>query len=431
MQEIQIVNATLDGETLTSATLSEARSREGEGVRKVTVRPVLLRKKRLYQFEYQYAQKVQHRNLERAEAKALVQTLLAETFRQGYFYTTAGDFQVSVSRAGKVAVHGRSSAPAVPAPAPPVHDRPKNYLLAEGEPVAFLVRLGVMAADGRVIAAKRDKFKQINRFLEMVEDVAGSLPESGPIHVIDFGSGKAYLTFALYHYLTAIKGRDVRLVGLDLKEDVVAFCGAVAGDLGYAGLTFGVGDIAGYTSDWPVDMVVTLHACDTATDDALVQAVGWGARVILSVPCCQHELFGQIASDVLKPMLKHGILKERLTALVTDAARASLLESAGYSVQILEFVALEHTAKNLMIRAVKRGGKAGPKPPRWSMPPSATSGISGPQWRLRWTRRRKARSKTLHAVPKSGGRGHGLVDHARPPPLGADVLAGQGPDAGR
>ena len=167
----------------------------------------------------------------------------------------------------------------------------------------------------------------------------------------------------MYHYLSAIKGREVRLVGLDLKEDVVAFCGGVARDLGCEGLTFGVGDIAGYASDAPVDMVVTLHACDTATDDALVKAVAWNARVILSVPCCQHELFGQLTSDVLRPMLKHGILKERLTALVTDSVRASLLESAGYSVQILEFIALEHTAKNLLIRAIRRGGKAGPKPP--------------------------------------------------------------------
>ena len=387
MQDIQIVNEALDGEGFVSATLSEARSREGEGVRKVTVRPVLLRKKRLYQFEYQYAQKVQHRNLERAEAKALIQTLLAETFRQGYFYTQAGDFQVSVSRAGKVAVHGRGASQSMDgAAAPPAHDRQKNYLLAEGHPIDFLVRLGVMNAEGRVIAAKRDKFKQINRFLEMVDDVVGSLPAAGPLHVIDFGSGKAYLTFALYHYLTALKGREVRLVGLDLKEDVVAFCSAVARDLGYAGLTFGVGDIAGYASDAPVDMVVTLHACDTATDDALVQAVGWGARVILSVPCCQHELFGQVASDVLAPMLKYGIIKERLTALVTDSVRACLLESAGYSVQILEFIALEHTAKNLLIRAVRRGGKAGPKTPSaeyaefrdfWHIRPTMEAGLEG------------------------------------------------------
>ena len=363
-QKIEVVDKAFDGESLVSATLSEARSRETDSVRKVTVRPVLLRKKQLYQFEYQYAQKVQHRNLERSEAKALVYTLLAETFRQGYFYTTAGDSQVSVSRAGKVSVHARGSAQVIQTPAaPPSHDRQKNYLLAEGEPVPFLLRLGVMTADGKVIAAKRDKFKQINRFLEMVDDVAGSLPTDGPLHVIDFGCGKAYLTFALYHYLTAIKQREVRLVGLDLKQDVVAFCAEVARDLGCDGLSFAVGEIGGYSPETEaVDMVVTLHACDTATDDALVKAVAWNARIILSVPCCQHELFGQLANDVLKPMLKHGILKERLTALVTDSVRASLLENAGYSVQVLEFIALEHTAKNLLIRAIRRSGKAGLKP---------------------------------------------------------------------
>ncbi len=384
VQKIEVVDKAFDGEALLSLTLSEARSREPDGVRKVTVRPVPLRKKRLYQFEYQYAQKVQHRNLERDEARALVHTLLAETFRQGYFYTTAGESQVAISRTGKVTVHARGAAQATPA-MPPSHDRQKNYLLAEGEPVPFLVRLGVMAADGRVVAAKRDKFKQINRFLEMVDDVAGSLPPDGPLHVIDFGCGKAYLTFALYHYLAVVKQRQVRLVGLDLKEDVVAFCAEVARDLGCDGLTFAVGEIGAYAPEGgAVDMVVTLHACDTATDDALVKAVAWDARVILSVPCCQHELFGQLASDVLRPMLKHGILKERLTALVTDSARASLLESAGYSVQILEFIALEHTAKNLLIRAVRRSGKAGLRPPSaeyaafrdfWHIRPSMEAGL--------------------------------------------------------
>ena len=262
---------------------------------------------------------------------------------------------------GRVTVRAKEAASAVTLPL--THDRPKNYLLPEDTPVDFLVRLGVMSPAGKVLAAKRDKFKQINRFLEMVDDVASSLPPSGVIRVLDFGCGKAYLTFALYYYLAVVKQKEVHLVGLDLKQDVVEFCSRVAQDLGYAGLSFAVGNIQGYTQTEPVDLVVTLHACDTATDDALVKAVEWGARVILSVPCCQHELFHQLASDVMRPLLRHGILKERLTALVTDAARASLLESAGYSVQILEFVALEHTAKNLLIRAVKRPGTTGPKPP--------------------------------------------------------------------
>jgi len=371
MSEIEpLLDQALGKGSLTGATLSEARARREDGLRRVTVRPITLRKRRVYQFEYQYAQKVQHKNLDPSEAGALIRTLLAETFRQGHFQATMGDFHVSVGRTGKAKAAVHAPAPSAPEgeQAGPAggHDRQKNYLLAEGVPIDFLVRLGVLTGEGKVVAARRDKFKQINRFLEMVDDVAGGLPKDGPLHIIDFGCGKAYLTFALYYYFTALKQRQVRLVGLDLKQDVVAFCAQVALDLGYEGLTFALGDIQGYHAEDganSVDMVVTLHACDTATDDALVKAIGWNARVILSVPCCQHELFGQLAGDVMRPLLKHGILKERLTALVTDSIRASLLESAGYSVQILEFIALEHTAKNLLLRAVRRVGPATPKPP--------------------------------------------------------------------
>jgi SAM-dependent methyltransferase len=350
------------GGGLVSAMLTDTRPRREDGLRRVTIRPVLLRGKSMFQFEYQFAQKVQHRNLEASEAEATAQTLLTETFRQGRFHTAAGEFSAAI-RAGKLTVKAektkaeKTAVQAAPAAVPLAHNRPKNYLLPEDVPVDFLVRLGVMTAAGRVVAAKRDKFKQINRFLEMVGDVAGSLPQSGPLRILDFGCGKAYLTFALYHYLAVIQQREVEMIGLDLKEDVVAFCAQTASELGCTGLSFAVGDIAGYQIDGNLDMVVTLHACDTATDDALAKAVGWGASVILSVPCCQHELFGQLHSDIMRPLLKHGILKERLTALVTDAVRASLLESAGYTVQILEFIALEHTAKNLLIRAVKRPGK--------------------------------------------------------------------------
>ncbi len=357
------------GGTLVSAMLTDARQKAADGkgtdgLRRVTVRPISLRGQSVFQFEYQYAQKVQHRNLSAAEAEARARTLLAETFRQGRFRTAAGEFAVVVNGAGALTVKAVKAVEAAPVQAAPAaHDRTKNYVLPEGAPVDFLVRLGVMASNGSVIAAKRDKFKQINRFLEMVGDSASSLPSEGILKVVDFGCGKAYLTFALHYYLTAILGREVAMVGLDLKADVVAFCAETAAALGCAGLSFAVGEIDGYQSrEGVVDMVVTLHACDTATDDALAKAVGWGASVILSVPCCQHELFKQISSDTLRPLLKHGILRERLTALVTDSVRASLLESAGYSVQILEFIALEHTAKNLLIRAVKRPGAA-LKPP--------------------------------------------------------------------
>ncbi len=371
MQTLEtLVDTVLKDHTLISLALSEAvhKPNTEDAARKVTVRPVQLRGQRLYQFEHQYAQKVRHENLKAGEAKNRILALLGPAFRQGHFATRTGSFQASAAASGRVTVRAKEADPTggtqkSPVTLPLTHDRPKNYLLPEDTPVDFLVRLGVMSPAGKILAAKRDKFKQINRFLEMVDDVAGSLPHSGPLRVLDFGCGKAYLTFALFYYLTVVKKREVHLVGLDLKQDVVEFCRSVAQDLGYTGLSFAVGDIQGYAETKPVDLVVTLHACDTATDDALVKAVEWGTRVILSVPCCQHELFGQMQSEVMRPLLRHGILKERLSALVTDAVRASLLESAGYSVQILEFIALEHTAKNLLIRAVKRPGQHQIEPP--------------------------------------------------------------------
>ncbi len=235
-------------------------------------------------------------------------------------------------------------------------NRQKNYIIKEGEAVPFLVELGVMTAEGKVIAAKYDKFKQINRFLEFIADVLPELASSEKtIKIADFGSGKSYLTFAVYHFLHNIRGLSVEITGLDLKADVIAHCDALARKLAFDGLHFRVGDIAQYEGG-ALDMVITLHACDTATDFALSYAVQKGARVILSVPCCQHELNAQIGKttdSLFAPILKYGIIKERFSALVTDALRAEYLESAGYSVQLLEFIDMEHTPKNILIRAVK------------------------------------------------------------------------------
>ncbi len=238
------------------------------------------------------------------------------------------------------------------------HNRKKQHLLPEGKPIPFLVHLGVMKPDGSVYPAKYDKFRQINRFLELVDDVIRTLPSDKPLTIIDFGCGKAYLTFALYYWMQECCKRPVNILGLDLKEDVVRFCQETARHLKFEHLKFEVGRIETTEMNTPVDMVVTLHACNTATDAALVKALQWKAKAILSVPCCQHELFKQIDCPTLKPLLKHGLLKERFAALATDAARAELLEIAGYQVDIVEFVDPEHTPKNLMIRAV-RGKKKG------------------------------------------------------------------------
>ena len=235
------------------------------------------------------------------------------------------------------------------------HNRAKHYVLPEGTLVPFLVDLGVMTKDGAVVKAKYDKFRQINRFLEFVEDILPRLDRSKETKIIDFGCGKSYLTFAMYYYLKEVKGYPIRITGLDLKKDVIALCNKLAEKFGFENLTFLHGDIADYEGTDQVDMVVTLHACDTATDYALAKAVRWGAKVILSVPCCQHELNGQIESTLLAPALKYGLIKERMSALLTDAVRAGLLEEAGYRTQILEFIDMEHTPKNILIRAVRQG----------------------------------------------------------------------------
>ena len=230
-------------------------------------------------------------------------------------------------------------------------------------PVPFLHDLGVMTEDGKIVKTRTDKFRQINRFLEFIEDILPRLDRERELTILDFGCGKSYLTFAMYYYLHELKGYDIRIIGLDLKEDVIEHCGKLAEKYGYEKLTFLVGDIADYSGTDHVDMVVTLHACDTATDYALAKAVGWKADVILSVPCCQHELNGQLSGisggGNLAPVLDYGLLRERFAALATDGLRAKYLERSGYETQVLEFIDMEHTPKNILLRAVRRDADSG------------------------------------------------------------------------
>lgn len=233
------------------------------------------------------------------------------------------------------------------------HNRKKKYILEENVPVGFLIDLGVQTPRGKIVRTAYDKFRQINRFLEFVEDVMPALEGRDVIRILDFGCGKSYLTFAIYHYLHELKGKNVQIIGLDLKEDVIAHCNALKDKYGYQNLQFLTGDIKDYTGQDEVDMVVTLHACDVATDYALYKALKWNAKVILSVPCCHHEVNRQIQNEALRPMFKYGIVKDRMAALVTDSLRALILEKQGYEAQLLEFIDMTHTPKNILIRAVK------------------------------------------------------------------------------
>lgn len=356
----KLIHQIMENTSLITATLSHLRKREGVSYTKVTVKPVELKTKLHYQFAYYSGAKVTHENIPADEAEAALIKLLEETFRQAIICTLEADYQVLISKKYKVSILTKSP---TKTRSDLSHNRKKTYVLEEGKPVPFLVELGIMNDEGKVYARKYDKFKQINRFLEMVEDVIPYLPDDRPITIVDFGCGKSYLTFALYHYLAVTANRSLKIVGLDLKADVIEHCSMLAKKLNYSQLRFLVGDIAEYDELEQVDMVVTLHACNTATDAALEKAVRWGASVILSVPCCQHELFNQVNSPVMEPLLSHGILKERFSALATDAIRAKLLDCMGYRTQLLEFIDLEHTPKNILIRAVK--GTAGDQNKLW------------------------------------------------------------------
>lgn len=325
-------------------------SQKGNPVQKAIIRIIQLKDKINYQLTEEKGSQAFHRNLSPQEFLVYIQENIYH-FKQTILFTKSFDYQILVGKKLNVTVLKKPSTKTLQAVS---HNRKKEYLLEENTPIPFLVALGVMNKEGKVIAQKRDKFIQINRFLEMVEDVLSTFNNRQSIHLVDFGCGKSYLTFALYHYLKNVKGMNLSMVGVDLKESVIKACQQLANQLGYSNLRFVIGDIQNFEVMNRVDMVVSLHACDTATDAALEKAMRWEAEVILSVPCCQHELYNQIQCDALKPLLKHGILRERFAALATDAARAQLLEAVGYRVQVLEFVDVEHTPKNLLIRAIKQ-----------------------------------------------------------------------------
>ena len=319
---------------------------------KVRIRPVILKNEIEYQVSEFVGRKVLHSNHSAADVKKKIIDYMTEDFKQAQINMTDAAATILSSKS-KTLTCKYKKAGQLKAQRDLSHNRTKKYIIQEGKPVAFMIDLGVMGQDGKIIRTRYDKFRQINRFLEYIEDILPKLDKERELTIIDFGCGKSYLTFAMYYYLKELKGYNIRIIGLDLKADVIEHCNELRTRYGYDKLDFYVGDIATYKDVDKVDMVVTLHACDTATDYALAKAVKWGAEVILSVPCCQHEANRTIKSDILSPVMDYGILKERMAAIVTDAARAKLLTANGYDTQILEFIDMEHTPKNLLIRAVK------------------------------------------------------------------------------
>ncbi|MEJ8735662.1 class I SAM-dependent methyltransferase [Mediterraneibacter sp. ICN-202921] len=319
---------------------------------KVKVRPIEKKGSLYFQFEAYTKTQVFHENVPALKAAERILSYM-HMFRQMQMTAGGKEYTVLVSKKGKMTVTEKRNKDNLPK-VDLSHNRSKKYILEEGKAVPFLVDLGVMTKEGKVVHAKFDKFRQINRFLEFIEDILPQLDKDKELTILDFGCGKSYLTFAIYYYLHELKGYDIKIIGLDLKQEVIAHCSRLAVKYGYEKLSFLRGDIAEYTGVDRVDMVVTLHACDTATDHALAKAIGWNAKVILSVPCCQHELNRQIGNEDLSPILDYGLLKERMAALVTDGLRAKYLEREGYESQILEFIDMEHTPKNILIRAVKK-----------------------------------------------------------------------------
>ena len=326
-----------------------------QGISKVKVRPILLKSELVFQAEEQVKSQVHHKNLSTKECLDYLTELLDGTLRQLELESNLGQVRILVSKKGVPGIKIKRLKPdKIAFPMVKEHNRQKSYILKEGNPIPYLIDLGVMTLEGKIIKSRYDKFRQINRFLEFIEDILPKLNKDKENVILDFGCGKSYLTFAMYDYLHEQKGYPIRILGLDLKQAVIDDCNRLSEKYGYDKLDFYHGDIASYEGVDRVDMVVTLHACDTATDYALYKAVRWGASVILSVPCCQHELNKQLENDLMNPMFQYGLIKERMAALYTDGLRAEILENQGYRTQVLEFIDMEHTPKNLLIRAVKQ-----------------------------------------------------------------------------
>ncbi len=354
-QQLNDVLREVMNENFIQAVLSNPYNKE-KGI-KVKIRPVMLKGSLFFQETVYKGTQVFHSNFQSEEMLLRIKDYLCEQYKQAEIATALFEITILTNKKGRITIKKKRKQEGQAVKKDKLeHNKTKHYILEEGKPVDFLVGLGVQTREGKIVKAKYDKFRQINRYLEFIEDVVKQLPKDRTVNIIDFGCGKSYLTFAMYYYLHELLGHDVKITGLDLKDDVISYCNKLAKEYHYEQLSFEKGNISDYSSEESVDMVVTLHACDTATDYAIAKAIQWHAKVIFVVPCCQHEVNKQISCPQLSQVFKYGLIKERVSALLTDAVRANLLEEMGYDTQILEFIDMEHTPKNILIRAVKSEG---------------------------------------------------------------------------
>lgn len=336
-------------EIFIKANLSSPRKKK-DSYRKIDIHKIIKNKKVIYQLAQYSEKQVFHKNLTEEELIIFYENALINDFKQGLVQCSGVDYQLFSNSKGEITYKKIITKNEVCCEN--AHNRKKSSLLEENKFIPFLYELGVISKDGKIIQTKYAKYRQINRFLEFIQDIVSSLPKKQKIHIVDFGCGKSYLTFATHYYLQDILGLDVEIIGLDLKEDVIKTCNSIVEKYDMKNIRFFVGNIENYVSQTPIDMVITLHACDTATDFALEKAIKWNAKVILSVPCCQHEVHQTMKCSNLTLFEDYGLIQERLSSLITDVTRAEILKLNGYKVQILEFIDMEHTPKNILIRAV-------------------------------------------------------------------------------